>query len=146
MIGAGAFESGSNTTYTILSDAKRSDVIPAQDRVIVTRRPKNACRACQGAIVHAPAAARLIEGDLPTERPVALSSWRNMPIIARSIAPRPRSWRGRALRSIGAILAFWTGSPQPRSNPYAELENWSAIDRRDFKPLPEGNARAPGTL
>jgi transposase len=36
----------------------------------VTRRPKYACRACQEAIVQAPAPARLIEGGLPTERMV----------------------------------------------------------------------------
>ena len=39
------------------------DVIPAQFRVIVTKRPKLACRACTGTVVQAPAPARLIEGD-----------------------------------------------------------------------------------
>jgi transposase len=48
--------------------SQRLDVIPAQYRVIVTRRPKYACRGCQGAIVQAPAPARLIEGGLPTEQ------------------------------------------------------------------------------
>ena len=51
--------------------SQRLDVIPAQYRVIVTRRPKYACRACQEAVVQAPAPARLIEGGLPTERLVA---------------------------------------------------------------------------
>ncbi len=49
---------------------ERLDVVPAQYRVIVTRRPKYACRACQE-IIQAPAPARLIEGGLPTERMVA---------------------------------------------------------------------------
>ena len=40
-------------------------------QVIVTRRPKYGCRACAGAVVQAPAPARLIEGGLPTERLVA---------------------------------------------------------------------------
>jgi transposase len=51
--------------------SQRLDVIPAQYRVLVTRRPKDACRACQEAVLQAPAPARLIEGGLPTERLVA---------------------------------------------------------------------------
>jgi transposase len=51
--------------------AERLDVIPAQFRVIVTRRPKYGCRACESAVVQAPAPARLIEGGLPTEALVA---------------------------------------------------------------------------
>ena len=51
--------------------SERLDVIPAQFRVIVTRRPKYACRSCKDGIVQAPAKARLIEGGLPTEATVA---------------------------------------------------------------------------
>jgi transposase len=51
--------------------SQRLDVVPAQYQVIVTRRPKYACRSCQGAVVQSPAPARLIEGGLPTERLVA---------------------------------------------------------------------------
>ena len=51
--------------------AERLDVIPTQFRVIVTRRPKYGCRACESAVVQAPAPARLIEGGLPSERLVA---------------------------------------------------------------------------
>ena len=51
--------------------SSRLDVIPAQYQVIVTRRPKYACRKCQEGVVQAPAPARLIEGGLPTERLVA---------------------------------------------------------------------------
>ena len=51
--------------------SERLDVIPAQFRVIVTRRPKLACRACTGIVVQAPAPARLIEGGIPTEAMVA---------------------------------------------------------------------------
>ena len=50
---------------------ERLDVIPAQYRVIVTKRPKLACRACAGTVVQAPAPARLIEGGIPTEALVA---------------------------------------------------------------------------
>jgi transposase len=51
--------------------SERLDVIPAQFRVLVTRRPKLACRACEGVVVQAPAPERLIEGGMPTEATVA---------------------------------------------------------------------------
>lgn len=51
--------------------SERLDVIPAQYRVIVTRRPKFACRACAGVVVQEEAPARLIEGGIPTEATVA---------------------------------------------------------------------------
>jgi len=58
--------------------SERLDKIPAKYRVIVTRRPKYACRACErtgaddiAGIIQAPAPARLIEGGLPTEALVA---------------------------------------------------------------------------
>jgi transposase len=58
--------------------SKRLDKVPAKVRVIVTRRPKYACRACEktgaddvAGIIQAPAPARLIEGGLPTEALVA---------------------------------------------------------------------------
>ena len=51
--------------------AERLDIVPAQFRVLVVRRPKYACRACEDMVVQAPAPARLIEGGLPTEATVA---------------------------------------------------------------------------
>jgi transposase len=51
--------------------SERLDIVPAQHRVLVTRRPKYGCRACEGAVVQAPAPPRLIEGGLPTEATVA---------------------------------------------------------------------------
>src|SRR5260221_5061174 len=45
--------------------SQRLDVIPAQFRVIVTHRPKYACRACEQAVVQAPAPERLIKGGVP---------------------------------------------------------------------------------
>ena len=51
--------------------AERLDIVPAQFRVIVTRRPKYACRACEEVVVQAPAPARLVEGGIPTEATIA---------------------------------------------------------------------------
>jgi len=51
--------------------SERLDIVPAQFRVIVVRRPKYACRACEEVVLQAPAPARLIEGGLPTDGTVA---------------------------------------------------------------------------
>jgi hypothetical protein len=48
-----------------------STFVPAQFRVLVTRRPKYACRSCECGIKQASARPRLIEGGLPTEATVA---------------------------------------------------------------------------
>ena len=50
---------------------ERLDIVPAQVRVIVTVRPKYACRACTNGVSQAPAPAHLIEGGLPTEGAIA---------------------------------------------------------------------------
>lgn len=58
--------------------SERLDKVPARLRVLVTLRPKYACRSCEmtgaddvAGIVQAPAPARLIEGGIPTEAVVA---------------------------------------------------------------------------
>jgi len=50
---------------------ERLDIVPAQLRVIVTVRPKYACRACTDGVTQAPTPAALIEGGLPTESAIA---------------------------------------------------------------------------
>jgi transposase len=90
--------------------SERLDMIPAQLRVLVVRRPKYACRACEEVVVQAPAPARLIEGGLPTEATVAqvlvskyadhLPLYRQAQIYARQGITLDRStladWVGRA--------------------------------------------------
>ena len=51
--------------------SERLDIIPAQFRVIVTRRPKYACRSCEGGVTQAPAPAHIIAGGMPTEATLA---------------------------------------------------------------------------
>lgn len=51
--------------------SERLDIVPAQFRVLLTRRPKYACRSCEEVVVQAPAPARLVEGGIPTEATVA---------------------------------------------------------------------------
>jgi transposase len=47
------------------------DIVPAQLRVRVTRRPRYACRACDDVVVIAPAPDRPLDGGMPTEALVA---------------------------------------------------------------------------
>lgn len=54
-----------------VDESQRLDIVPAQYQVIVTRRPKMACRACVGTVLQTSAPERLIKGGLPTERLVA---------------------------------------------------------------------------
>jgi transposase len=51
--------------------SERLDVIPAQFRVLVTRRPRYACRRCSQAVVQAHAPEHVVPGGLPTERLIA---------------------------------------------------------------------------
>jgi transposase len=46
-------------------------VIPAQVRVLVTRRPKYACRRCSQAVAQAHAPEHVVPGGLPTELLIA---------------------------------------------------------------------------
>src|SRR6202140_2826439 len=90
--------------------SERLDIVPAQFRVLVTRRPKYACRKCEDGVLQAPAPARLIEGGLPTEATIAqvlvskyadhLPLYRQAQIYARQGITLDRStladWVGRA--------------------------------------------------
>ncbi len=49
------------------ASGEQLDIVPAQLRVRVTRRPRYACRACEQAVVTAEAPARPIDGGMPTE-------------------------------------------------------------------------------
>src|SRR4051812_16808060 len=88
--------------------SSRLDVIPAQYRVIVTRRPKCACRTCQEGGVQAAAPARLIAGGLPTERLVA------QVLVAKYADHCPLYRQSQILARQGialarSTLAFWVG-------------------------------------
>jgi transposase len=90
--------------------AERLDVVPTTFRVLVTRRPRYGCRSCEGAIVQAPAPARIVEGGIPTEALIAqvlvakyadhLPLYRQAQIYARQGIQLDRStladWVGRA--------------------------------------------------
>jgi transposase len=88
--------------------AERLDVIPAQFRVIVTHRPKYACRGCEEAVVQAGAPERLIKGGLPTEAMVASV------LVAKYAWHLPLYRQAQMLAARGldikrSVLAFWVG-------------------------------------
>jgi len=90
--------------------SERLDVVPTTFRVLVTRRPRYGCRACESAVVQAPAPARIVESGIPTEALIAqvlvskyadhLPLYRQAQIYARQGIQLDRStladWVGRA--------------------------------------------------
>jgi len=90
--------------------SEQLDIVPAQLRVRVTRRPRYGCRACEGAVVQAPAPDRLLDGGMATEALVAhivvakfcdhLPLYRQAGMLARQGVTLDRStlanWVGRA--------------------------------------------------
>jgi len=90
--------------------SEQLDIVPAQLRVRVTRRPRYGCRACEGAVVQAPAPERPIDGGMATEALVAhivvakfcdhLPLYRQAGMLARQGVTLDRStlasWVGRA--------------------------------------------------
>ena len=98
--------------------SKRVDIIPAQFRVIVTRRPKYACQSCTDGVIQAPAPARLIPGGLPTEATVAhvlvskyadhLPLYRQAQIYSRQGIDLDRStlagWGGKAAYELRPVF------------------------------------------
>ena len=99
--------------------SERLDVIPAQFKVVVTRRPKYACDGCLGRVSQAPAPERLIEKGIPTEAMVAhvlvakyadhLPLYRQAQIYARQGVALDRStladWVGRAAFALRPVHA-----------------------------------------
>ena len=99
--------------------SERLDVIPAQLRVLVTRRPKYACRRCSGAVVQAHAPEHVVPGGLPTEALIAqvivakfgdhLPFYRQAEIYARQGIQLDRAtlgnWAGRACFHLKPIAS-----------------------------------------
>lgn len=112
--------------------SQRLDVIPAQLRVLVTRRPKYACRRCSGAVVQAHAPEHVVPGGLPTEALIAqvivakfgdhLPFYRQAEIFAR-----------QGIRLDRATLGNWTGRACFHLKPIAEhMREHLAAARRLF--------------
>jgi len=139
--------------------AERLDVIPAQFRVIVTRRPRYGCRACESAVVQAPAPARLIEGGLPTEALLAhilvgkyadhLPLYRQSQIYARQGIELDRStladWVGRAATELRPCINGCSSTSRARpSCSWTRLAHRCSI-RDANEPRPATSGRWPAT-
>ncbi|MDR2857910.1 MAG: IS66 family transposase, partial [Novosphingobium sp.] len=110
--------------------SERLDVVPAQLRVVVTRRPKYACRRCSAAVVQARAPEHVVPGGLPTERLIAqvivakfgdhLPFYRQADIYAR-----------QGIRLDRATLGNWAGRACFHLKPIAEhmREHLAGADR-----------------
>ena len=98
---------------------ERLDIVPAQLRVIVTVRPKYACRVCEQGVTQALAPVHLIEGAIPSEGALAhvlvskyadhLPLFRQSQILARSGLDVHRS-----------TLAGWVGTTAFHLRPLVE--------------------------
>lgn len=98
--------------------SKRLDKLPAKVRVIVTRRPKYACRSCEktgaddmAGVIQVAAPRRLIEGGLPTEAFVADVVVAKYADHQRFIADRRPS---RDMASRSSARRWRSGSVRPR--------------------------------
>jgi transposase len=96
--------------------SERLDVIPAQHRVIVTHRPKYACRACEGTIVQEKAPAHLIESGIPSEAMVA------QVLTAKYGWHLPLYRQAQMLKAQGfdldrSTLAYWVGTAAAELKP-----------------------------
>ena len=108
--------------------SERLDVVPAQFRVLVTHRPKYACRACEETVVQAPAPERLIKGGLPTEAMVASV------LVSKYAWHLPLYRQAQMLAAQGldikrSVLAFWVGYARFLTRS-PTLKDWDIISRK----------------
>nr|BAF03482.1 putative transposase [Novosphingobium sp. KA1] len=97
---------------------ERLDIIPAQHRVMVTIRPRYACRCCTDGVHQASAPAHVVPGGLPTEALIAnvlinkycdhLPLYRQSKIFARQGIEISRAtlanWVGRGIAALMPIV------------------------------------------
>jgi len=103
--------------------SERLDRIPAQLRVLVTRRPKYVCRRCTGTVMQAHAPEHIVPSGLPTEALIAqiivakfgdhLPFYRQAKILAREGIPLDRAslgnWVGRACFHLHPVGDYMHG-------------------------------------
>jgi transposase len=122
--------------------SERLDLVPAQFRILVTRRPKYACRACEDGVMQALAPIRLIEGGLPTEATVAqvlvskyadhLPLYRQAQIYARQGIELDRStladWVGQAAFHLRPLHDRLLGKLRQRPKLFADETTMPVLD------------------
>jgi transposase len=118
------------------------DIVPAQLRVRVTRRPRYACRACEGAVVVAPAPERPIDGGMATEALIAhvvvskfcdsLPLYRQAQMLARQGVMLDRStlsnWVGRACWWLTPLYDLLVGTALSAAKLFADDTTLPVLD------------------
>jgi transposase len=118
------------------------DIIPARLRVRVTRRPRYACRACEEAVVVAPAPERPVDGGLPTEAMVvhvlvskfcdSLPLYRQSQMLARQGVIIDRStlshWVSRACWWLTPLYALVAGTVLSSPKVFADDTTLPVLD------------------
>lgn len=110
--------------------SERLEIVPAQLRVIVTVRPKYACRICTDRVTQAPAPSHLIMDGLPIEATLAhvlvrkyadhLPLYRQSQILARA-----------GLNLHSAVLTDWVGKAAFHLKPV--VDRWADHLKRSSK-------------
>ena len=122
--------------------SEQLDIVPAQLRVRVTRRPRYGCRACEGAVVQAPAPDRLLDGGMATEALVAhivvakfcdhLPLYRQAGMLARQGVTLDRStlasWVGRACWWLTPLYDLVLGTMLSSSKLFADDTTLPVLD------------------
>ena len=118
------------------------DIVPAQLRVRVTRRPRYASRACEGAVVVAPAPERPIDGGMATEALIvhvvvskfcdSLPLYRQAQMLARQGVTLDRStlsnWVGRACWWLTPLYDLILGTALSAAKLFADDTTLPVLD------------------
>jgi transposase len=118
------------------------DIVPAQLRVRVTRRPRYACRTCEGAVVVAPAPERPIDGGMATEALIAhvmvskfcdsLPLYRQTQMLGRQGITLDRStlsnWVGRACWWLTPLYELVLGTVLSSTKLFADDTSLPVLD------------------
>ena len=118
---------------------ERLDIIPAQFRVIVTIRPRYACKSCTQGVIQAPSPPHLIEDGMPTEALIAhvlMSKYGDHCPLYRQVGIFARS----GIKLDRSTLANWVGKAafhlSPLVDRMAEHLKASPVLMMDETPLP----------
>ena len=118
------------------------DIVPAQLRVRVTRRPRFACRACESAVVVAPAPERPVDGGMPTEAMIvqvvvskfcdSLPLYRQAQMLARQGIAIDRAtlsnWVGRACWWLTPLYELVLGTVLSSEKVFADDTTLPVLD------------------
>jgi transposase len=133
------------------------DIVPFQLRVRVTRRPRYACRACEGAIVVASAPERPIDGGMATEALIvhllvskfcdSLPLYRQSQMLARQGITLDRStlgnWVGRACWWLTPLYDLVVSTVLGSTKVFADDTTLPVLDPGGGAPRPDDCGATP---